>query len=182
MEKFNRMDILVNNAGICKIGSFDSIPVSHFDEVINTNVRSMVVLTQLCVPHLKTQKGSIINVSSVLGLMPSRQLAFYCMSKAAIDMFTRCLSLELAPDGIRVNSVNPGAIPTQIGTRQGIPEETFDQIIEVHATINPLGRVGDVEEVASAIAFLASKESSYVNGTLLSIDGGWRNCLKDILI
>ena len=99
------------------------------------------------------------------------------MSKAAVDMFTRCLSLELGPEGIRVNSVNTGLIPTTIALRAGLSEEANKQMFEDNAAKNPSGRVGEVEEVANAIAFLACQESSYVNGTLLSIDGGWRNAL-----
>ena len=178
VEKFGRIEILVNNAGVCLIGPIDSSPVSQFDTMINTNVRSMVLLTQLCVPQLKTHRGAIVNVSSILGILPIRLFGFYSMSKAAVDMFTRSLSLELAPEGIRVNSVNPGPIPTPLFTRQGMPEEDYVSLLEgIRANSIPLGKVGTVEDVAYTVAFLASKEASFVNGALLPVEGGWLNNL-----
>ena len=99
------------------------------------------------------------------------------MSKAAMDMFTRSLSLELASEGIRVNSVNPGPIPTSIGIRQGMSEEEYAKLIEDMRGKVPLGKVGSVEDVGYAVAFLASKEASFINGALLPVDGGWLNHL-----
>ena len=92
-------------------------------------------------------------------------------------MFTKCLSLELGPEGVRVNSVNPGFIPTQIGIRQGLPEDAYSQAQERHSDKNPLRRCGTVEEVGNVIAFLASNQSSYMSGTLLPVDGGFMNAL-----
>ena len=93
-------------------------------------------------------------------------------------MFTRSLSLELASEGIRVNSVNPGSIKTPILTRQGMPEKDYEQMLDgVKAGRIPLGKVGSVEDVGYAVAFLVSKEASFINGALLPVDGGWLNHL-----
>ena len=176
LETFGRIDILINNAGIFKSGGFEWAPVAIFDEIMDTNVRSMVVLTQLCISHLKKTKGSIVNVSSVNGFRPFVNDGYYCMSKAAVDMFTKCLALELAPDGVRVNAVNPGVILTNIHTRGGMDDSQYREFLDRSKQTHPLGRVGETEEVANVIAFLVSRRASFITGSLTPIDGG-RNCV-----
>ena len=143
---------------------------------MDINVRSLVGIAQLCIPHLKKTKGSIVNVSSVNGIRSFANVGYYCMSKAAVDMFTKCLALELAEDGVRVNAVNPGVVYTNVHKRAGMSEEQYAQFLERTKTTHPLGRHGEVEEVANAIVFLASKEASFMTGNLTPIDGG-RNCV-----
>ena len=109
--------------------------------------------------------------------MPGIGLGLYCMSKAAIDMLTKTLAMELARDGIRVNAVKPGAVSTKLAIRQGLSEEEYQKSLEEYKKQSPTGRIGTAEEVANVITFLASKESSFMNGSLVPIDGGWLNSL-----
>ena len=176
VNKFNQIDILVNSAGIISTGTFESTSIEGFDTMMNVNVRSMVLLTKLCVPYVKKTKGSIINVSSVNGIRSFANVGYYCMSKAAVDMFTKCLALELAEDGVRVNAVNPGVTITNLQKRGGLGDEQYAQFLERSKITHALGRPGNVEEVANAIVFLASKEASFMTGNLTPVDGG-RNCL-----
>ena len=99
-------------------------------------------------------------------------LGFYGISKAALDMFTQSLALELAPFGIRVNSVNPGVVITQLQERAGMPRKALPTYVEISNKANPSKRIGEVEEIAEVIAFLASSKASYITGNLTPIDGG----------
>jgi len=126
----------------------------------------------LAVPHLVKTKGNIVNVSSVNGVRSFPNVLAYCMSKSAVDQFTRCVSLELAPKGVRVNSVNPGVVVTNLLTRQGMSEEDYAKFLEKTKFTHALGRPGTVEEVAKAIVFLASDDASFTTGESLLIDGG----------
>ena len=127
---------------------------------------------RLCIPHLRKTKGNIVNNSSVAGLRPIKNGAYCCMSKAALDMFTQCLALELAPDGVRVNSVNPAVIETENLRNSGLDEEALKQLMEKCKQIHPLGRAGTAVEVANVIAFLASREASFMTGALVPVCGG----------
>lgn len=173
VKQFGRIDVLVNNAGILGYGSVIDADVEQFDSIINTNLRSVFELTKLAVPYLIESKGNIVNVSSVAGLRSFAGALTYCISKAALDQFTQCTALDLAPKGVRVNSVNPGVIITDIHKRGGgMSEEAYKQYLEHSKTTHALGRVGNASEVASAIAFLASDGASFITGALLPIDGG----------
>lgn len=108
IKKFNQIDVLVNNAGVLEMGSIENTSLEQFDRVMNTNIRSIYHLTMLAVPHLIKTEGSIVNVSSVNGIRSFPGVLAYNISKAAVDQFTRCVALELAPKKVRVNSVNPG--------------------------------------------------------------------------
>lgn len=99
INHFGQLDILVNNAGIVTQDNVDNIKMSEFDRIFDTNVRSVITLTKLCVPHLEKTKGNIVNVSSVAGLKPVQNVLTYCMSKAALDQFTKCSALDLAMKG-----------------------------------------------------------------------------------
>uniref|UniRef100_A0A1I8A3L2 3-oxoacyl-[acyl-carrier-protein] reductase FabG n=1 Tax=Steinernema glaseri TaxID=37863 RepID=A0A1I8A3L2_9BILA len=139
---------------------------------MNVNVRSIVQLTQMAIPHLVKTKGTIVNVSSVTGTNAFPGVTYYCMSKAAIDQFTKCLALELASTGVRVNAVNPGVIVTQVHKRGGLSDEAYAAFLEKGKTTHALGRVGEAHEVAKGIYYLASEMSSFTTGHLLAIDGG----------
>lgn len=108
IKKFGRLDVLVNNAGKGQNGTIESTSLEQFDDIMETNLRSVYHLTKLAVPHLIKSKGNIVNVSSVAGTRSFANSLSYCVSKAALDQFTRCVALELAPKQVRVNSVNPG--------------------------------------------------------------------------
>ncbi|KAL0979063.1 hypothetical protein UPYG_G00180050 [Umbra pygmaea] len=169
---FGRLDVLINSAGILAMGSIETSDLAQYDKVMDINVRSVYHLTQLCVPHLIKTKGSIVNVSSVAGQRSFPGALAYCMSKSAIDQFTQCIALELAPMQVRVNSVCPGVIITDVHRRAGLDEEQYAQFLEKCKQTHALGRPGEVEEVAHAIAFLASDASSFITGVNLPVDGG----------
>lgn len=173
IKKFGQIDVLVNNAGIGQVGDILTLSMTDFDNVMNTNVRSVFHLTQLAAPHLIKTKGNIVNVSSVAGIRANPGFISYCISKAAVDHFTRCLALELAPQGVRVNSINPAMIKTEFHKRLGMDEAKYQAYVGRASGLHALGRIGTVEETAHAIAFLASdKDSSFITGTILPVDGG----------
>jgi NAD(P)-dependent dehydrogenase (short-subunit alcohol dehydrogenase family) len=173
LKKFGKIDVLVNNAGIGEGGELLKTTMEQYDNVMNTNVRSVFHLTQLATPHLIKTKGNIVNISSVAGLRAFSGFSVYCMSKAAIDQFTRCLALELAPEGVRVNAVNPAVIKTEFHRRMGMDEKAYQAYLDGATKTHALGRVGTVDETAQAIAFLACNESSsFITGTTLAVDGG----------
>lgn len=172
VKLFGKIDVLVNSAGTLNKGSIEEISLEDYDSIMNINVRSVLHLTKLAVPHLKATKGSIVNVSSVTGLRAFPGVISYNISKAAIDQLTRTAALELAQYGIRVNAVNPGVIITELHKKSGMSKEQYSQFLEHSKTTHALGRVGTADEVAKAIAFLASDDSSFTTGVTLPIDGG----------
>uniref|UniRef100_A0A5S6Q8Q6 Ketoreductase domain-containing protein n=1 Tax=Trichuris muris TaxID=70415 RepID=A0A5S6Q8Q6_TRIMR len=172
LARYGRLDILINSAGIILNGSLRNTPLEDFDRVMAVNVRSIIYLTQQCIPHLIQSKGAIVNVSSTASTCAYPGVAYYCISKAALDQFTKCLALDLAPEGVRVNSVNPGVIVTELHRRGGITESQYKEFIERAKMLHPLGRVGEADEVAAAISFLASSSSSFITGELLKVDAG----------
>ena len=179
IKKFGRLDILVNSAGIIEFGSIETTSLEQYDRMMNVTVRSAYQLTMLCVPHLIATRGNIVNVSSVTGTRSFPGVLAYCMAKAAVDQMTSCTALELAAKGVRVNSVNPGVIATGVHKRGGLSDDAFAKFLEHSKTTHPLGRVGDAEEVAQAIAFLASSNASFITGEHLHVDGGRHaTCLR----
>ncbi|XP_041926515.1 3-oxoacyl-[acyl-carrier-protein] reductase FabG [Alosa pseudoharengus] len=172
LAHFGRLDVLVNSAGILAMGSIETTDLAQYDKVMNVNVRSVYHLTHLCVPHLIKTQGSIVNVSSVNGQRSFPGVLAYCMSKSAIDQFTRCTALELAEKQVRVNSVCPGVIITEVHKRAGLNEEEYAKFLEKCKVTHALGRPGEADEVAHAIAFLASDAATYITGVNLPVDGG----------
>jgi NAD(P)-dependent dehydrogenase (short-subunit alcohol dehydrogenase family) len=172
VEDFGALDVLVNAAGILANGTIETTTLAAWDEMLDVNLRAVFHLMQLAVPHLERRRGNIVNVSSVTGLRAFPGVLAYCVSKAGVDQLTRCAALELAPQGIRVNAVNPGVIVTQVHRRGGMSEEAYMKFLEHSKTTHPLGRVGDAREVAELILFLASSRASWITGATYSIDGG----------
>lgn len=172
IEHYGRLDVLVNAAGILKGGNIENTTLDDWDKMMNINVRSVFYLTQKCVPHLEKTKGSVVNVSSVTGLRSFPNVLAYCVSKAAVDQFTRCSALELAPKGIRVNAVNPGVVVTNLHKRGGMNEEDYSKFLAHSKNTHPLGRPGEPEEVANMIYFLASDQARWITGATYSVDGG----------
>ncbi|XP_056639112.1 3-oxoacyl-[acyl-carrier-protein] reductase FabG-like [Diorhabda sublineata] len=172
IEHFGKLDVLINNAGILETGTIETTTLDQYDRLMNTNVRSMYHLSMLAVPHLIKSKGSIVNVSSVNGLRAFPGVLAYCMSKAAVDQFTRCVALELAPKQVRVNCVNPGVTITNLHKRGGMNQEQYEAFLKKTQETHALGRPGKPEEVARTIIFLASEDSSFITGATVPVDGG----------
>ncbi|XP_035438476.2 3-oxoacyl-[acyl-carrier-protein] reductase FabG [Spodoptera frugiperda] len=172
INHFGQLDVLVNNAGIMGLGSIEVTSLDQYDSIMNTNVRGPYYLTMLATPHLIKSKGNIVNVSSVAGIRSFSNVLAYCVSKAALDQFTRCVSLELASKGVRVNAVNPGVIETGIHLRGGVSEEDYAAYLEKCKETHAIGRTGTTKEVADAIIFLASEGASNITGITMPVDGG----------
>lgn len=171
-ETFGGIDVLVNAAGIISNGTIATTTLDEWDKMLNINLRSVFYIMQKCVPHLEKTKGNIVNVSSVTGVRAFPGVLAYCVSKAAVDQLTRCSALELAPQGVRVNAVNPGVVVTNIHKRGGMDDEKYQAFLEYSKTTHPLGRVGEASEVAELIYFLASDNASWITGATYEIDGG----------
>ncbi|CAH2243758.1 jg13074 [Pararge aegeria aegeria] len=172
ITSFKKLDILVNNAGILKSGTIETTSLQQFKDIMETNVRGPYYLTILAAPYIIQNKGNIVNVSSVAGLRSFPNTLAYSTSKAALDQFTRCVALELAPKGVRVNAVNPGVIVTDIHLRAGMSQQEYQEYIEKCKYTYPLGRPGEPKEVSSVIAFLASDAAKNITGATLPVDGG----------
>jgi len=171
-EKMGGLDVLVNSAGILKAGRIEDTTLELWDEMMTINLRSIFHLMKLALPHLERSRGNIVNVSSVNGLRSFIGVLAYCVSKAGLDQLTRCVALELAAKGVRVNSVNPGVTVTELHRAGGMNEDSYAAFLEHSKTTHPLGRVGRPEEVADLIYFLASDRASWITGATVSIDGG----------
>jgi len=166
------LDILVNSAGTIASGTMESTSLEAWDEMMEINLRSIFRLTRLVLPALIESRGRIVNVSSVAGPRSFPGIFAYCVSKAALDQFTRCAALELASKGVRVNAVNPGVVLTDLHRRGGMDQEAYAKFREHSRTTHPLGRVGLPEEVAELIVFLVSARAEWITGVTVSIDGG----------
>ncbi|GMR52798.1 hypothetical protein PMAYCL1PPCAC_22993, partial [Pristionchus mayeri] len=172
LSRFGRIDSLINAAGILTSGAVLDAPLEQYDHVFDTNVRSLVQLTRAALPHIITAKGTVVNVSSINGPCPFPNVTYYCMSKSAVDQFTKCLALEMAPHGVRVNAVCPGVTVTNLHKRAGQDDATYAAFLEKSKTTHALGRPGEADEVAKAILFLAGPDSTFTTGDLLRVDGG----------
>lgn len=172
IQHFGQLNILINNAGILSQNNIETIDLADYDRVMNTNVRSVIALTKLAVPHLEKTKGNILNVSSAAGLRPKPNVLAYCISKSAISMFTKCAALDLAPKGIRVNAINPVAIRTPIFDNVGYVAGDSNAFFDSFKNIYPVGRVGEVSDTSYAIEFLVCDSASFFTGVLLPVDGG----------
>ncbi|XP_014668362.1 PREDICTED: 3-oxoacyl-[acyl-carrier-protein] reductase FabG-like [Priapulus caudatus] len=172
IEKFGQLDVLVNNAGMLQVGGIEQVSLEQMDLLYKTNVRSVLQLMTLAVPHLVKTEGSVVNVSSVNGMRAFPNLLAYNVSKAAVDHLTRCAALDLAPKKVRVNAVNPGVIVTELQRRGGLDDIAYAKFLERTKETHALGRPGEPIEVARVIAFLASSDSSFITGATITVDGG----------
>ncbi|MDD4224213.1 MAG: glucose 1-dehydrogenase [Candidatus Cloacimonetes bacterium] len=170
-KAFGRVDILVNNAGIVSLAGIEATDMKIWNRITGVNQTSVWLGMKYIVPLLrKAGGGSIVNIASIYGLIGSGTSAAYQAAKGAVRMLSKTAAVEFAPHKIRVNTIFPGAIATSI-----VPEDAGDQgaaAFDVTQLI-PLRRIGESSEVAWAVLFLASDESSYITGAELVIDGGW---------
>ena len=172
VERFGSVGVLVNNAGGAPSGSIEEQPRSDYERTIAVNQTGVWLGIRSLAPHLRAAGGgSIVNVSSAIGMLGAPGLAAYSAAKFAVRGITRSAALELATDGIRVNSVHPGLIETQETEGSGAAEAIADSGEFARITV-PLGRIGTAAEVAQLILFLASAESSYCTGGEYLVDGG----------
>ncbi len=161
IEAFGRLDVLVNNAGVSSAKPVLELTAEDFDTIFGVDVKGSFLLARAGAEEMKKRgEGVIVNVTSVHELVPRPGFALYAAAKAALGMLTRSLALELAPEGIRVNAVAPGAIAT----------ERNEEADELAAEI-PLGRPGKPEEVAAVVSFLAGPGASYIAGATILVDG-----------
>jgi acetoacetyl-CoA reductase/3-oxoacyl-[acyl-carrier protein] reductase len=169
-EKFGRIDVLVNNAGILQQKPFNTITDEDWDTMLATNLKGVFVCSQEVMPVIVRQGGggSIVNISSSGGQLGGMLAVHYAVSKAGVISMTRSLARVGAPDGIRVNCVTPGLIETEMSQKE-IHSEVGQQKISREI---PLRRAGLVEEVASAVVFLASDEAAYITGQSINVNGG----------
>ena len=165
------LDGLVNAAGVIGNGAIDATSPSEWDRVMDSNARSIYLMTRAAAELLKKRKGSVVNLSSVAATRPYAGLAAYCVSKAAVDMITRCAALDFAPDGVRVNAVNPGVVVTELHTVTGAVAD-YPAFLERGKSTHPIGRVGRADEVAALILYLLSDEAGWITGACMPIDGG----------
>jgi len=170
ISHFGQVDILVNNAGIEKHAPFWEVDEKSFDAVLNVNLKGVFFATQAVVKHLMetNRPGKIINISSVHEELPFPNFAAYCASKGGMKMLARNLAVELAPYGITVNNVAPGAIETPINTKLLNDPEKLSNVLKNI----PLGRLGQPNDVAGLVEFLASDDASYITGSTFFVDGG----------
>lgn len=160
--------LLVNNASVDHVGLFTDVSVSLFDEMVAMNIRSSFLVTQQALPAmLRARYGRIVNITSIWGMTGGSCEVLYSLTKGALNTFTKALAKEMAPNGITVNAVAPGAI-------QGGMMERFslDEVEAITSEI-PANRLGKPEEVAAVVRFLLSHEASYLTGQIVSPNGGW---------
>ena len=166
LKNFETIDVLINNAGIAEYKLFTEETDEDWDRVINTNLYSAFVMSQEVIPTMVyNKKGSIINISSIWGITGSSLEVLYSVSKAGMDGMTKALAKELAPSGIRVNSIAPGIIATEMSS-----DFTDEELQETIGQI-PLGRIGRPEDIAKCVTWLI--EDEYTTGQVISPNGGW---------
>jgi len=170
-KAYGRLDILVNNAGIYEFAPLEAITEEHFHKHYDLNVLGLLLTTQEAVKLIGPEGGSVIHISSVVSTYTPPGSAVYSGTNAAVDALTKVLAKELGPRKIRVNSINPGMVETEGTQSAGLTEGDFRKQFEAQA---PLGRIGQPQDIATAVVFLASSDSAWMTGESLFIAGGLR--------
>ena len=168
IDKFGRLDVLVNDAGVDHMGAVDEGGLDQWDRVMGTDLNGYFYMIRFAIPHLRKQKGAIVNVSSVSGLGGDWNHSFYNAAKGAITNFTRALALDEAKHGVRVNAVNPSLVYTSMTEQM----KSQPELIKKFEERIPMGRGANPEDIAGPILFLASDEAHFVTGVNLPVDGG----------
>ncbi len=176
VQTFGKIDILVNNAGITRLAPFLEITEQDWDDVLSIDLKGTFLTSQAVARHMVSRKyGKIINISSAAGLGPLEGTqANYGASKAGVNNLTKTMAIALGEYGINVNAVAPGVIVTELGLTRRTPEE-YKLFIEKRSKQAALNRVGNVRDVANVVLFLASNDSAFITGQVMSADGGLRN-------
>lgn len=178
LDCFGTLDILVNNAGVNTMNhrvNIDQFPTEEWERILRVDLTGLFFVSRAALhPMLAKRSGRIINISSVMGVVPARLQCPFVAAKAGVINLTRSMALELGHQGVLVNCIAPGSILTD-GTRELFygPNGKFSGSVKALLSHIPLGRPGTVEEIAHAVLFLAAPESSYINGVTLTVDGGW---------
>jgi NAD(P)-dependent dehydrogenase (short-subunit alcohol dehydrogenase family) len=168
-EALGPIDVLVNNAAAFDRSPFLDADLAALDRVLATNVRGLFALSQLAGRSMaERSRGAIVNISSILASLAVPARTVYCTSKGAVESLTRAMAVDLAPHGVRVNAVAPGLISTE-ALLAGMPDPDLQAAIQTYI---PGGRFGEPEEIAAVVAFLASDDAGYVNGTIVGVDAG----------
>jgi len=170
-KAYGQLDVLVNNAGIYEFAPLEQISEEHFHKQFNLNVLGLILTTQEAVKYFGPAGGSVINLSSVVGVNPLPNAAVYSATKAAVDAVTKSLAKELGPKKIRVNSINPGMVETEGVHSAGFLETEFPKMV---VSQTPLGRIGQPQDIGKVATFFASDDSGWVTGETLLISGGMR--------
>ena len=169
IERFGGLHILVNNAGIWNGGNVETQTIDGWDRIMDINAKGVFLGTRAAIPAMRESgSGSIVNISSVAGIIGSVGATAYNASKGAVRILTKSTAVQYAGEGIRCNSVHPGPIETQM-IREVYPD---DEIRNSRVSAIPMGRMGEMDDVAKGVLFLASDEASYMTGSELVIDGG----------
>lgn len=173
IKELGGLDILVNAAGVIGNDSLLNPKPDEWRRILDTNLEAVYDLSHRAAPHIVAAGpgGSILNLSSMAGIRAYAQVLSYCVSKAALNTFTQCLALELAPHGVRVNAINPGVVVSELHTATGAVAD-YAAFLERARTTHPLGRPGQPEEIAALALFLVGDESGWITGGLHIADGG----------
>ncbi len=171
VDEFGKLDVLVNNAGIIKYSSFIELKEKDWDKLMDVDLKGVFLCSQEAAKQMIKQGdgGNIVNISSIAGFIGFMNLPHYCTAKAGVIELTKQMALELAPHKINVNCVGPGAIKTDMTKNIEDSEKELKKIL----SRIPLGRMGEPDEIANVVVFLASDEASYVTGETVFVDGGW---------
>ena len=170
-KAFGRLDILVNNAGVYEFSPLESVNEQQFHKHFDINVLGLILASKEAAKYFGADGGSIVNISSTVSSFTPPNSSVYTGTKGAVDAITRTLAKELGPRKIRVNAINPGMVETEGVKAAGFDEGEFRKQLEA---ITPLGRIGQVEDVAPAAVFLASQDASWITGETLRVAGGLR--------
>jgi 3-oxoacyl-[acyl-carrier protein] reductase len=170
-KAYGHVDILVNNAGIYEFAPLEQITEEHFHKQFNLNVLGLLLTTQEAVKHFPATGGSIVNISSLVSTLAPPHGSVYSATKGAVDVITGSLSKELGARKIRVNAVRPGLVETEGTNTSGFTSGEFHDSYVKNA---PLGRIGQPKDIATAVTFLASDDSSWISGETLLVSGGHR--------
>ena len=181
VEKHGKLDVLVNNAGIFNGKGVEEASMDDWHRLVAVNLTGVVLGTRAALPHLKKTKGNIVNLASIAGLVGSQLDPLYSLTKGGVTLFTKSTALEFGRKGygVRVNSIHPGLIETDMGEKTFVMRaqqqgtNDTDKARQATLALHPIGRLGVADDIAKGIVFLASDDASFMTGAGLVVDGGW---------